>query len=83
MSHYPGWAAWVEDESPIQLTVFRAGPNMMLVFPKRSGDCVVRLYFDKTLDVKLGEFVSLVGVIALPALAFYKAASHRFRSKKP
>jgi len=77
MSYYPGWMAEIEDEPHTQLRIFKAGPNMMLVFPQESGDYTVRFYFDKTLDVKVGEYTSLLSVIVLPIAASIKAAGMR------
>jgi len=77
MSYYPGWTAQIEDETHTQLRVFKAGPNMMLVFPQRSGDYTVKFYFDKTIDVKLGEYASLLSIIALPIVALLKTAKKK------
>ncbi|MFB0522910.1 MAG: hypothetical protein ACETV1_04005, partial [Candidatus Bathyarchaeia archaeon] len=74
MSYYPGWTAQIEGEGQAMLRIFTAGPNMMLVFPMRSGDYTVRFYFDKTTDVKVGELVSSLTMVALLIAAFYKAA---------
>ena len=77
MSYYPGWTAQIEDDSRSQLRIFTAGPNMMLVFPRKSGDYAVKFYFGKTLDVQLGELVSIVSLVTLLALTLYTAATQR------
>jgi len=82
MTYYPGWTAWIEGENPIQLKIFKAGPNMMLVFPERNGDYVLRFFFDKTIDVKVGEFISMMGVIAILALSFYRITTRHFKKPK-
>lgn len=82
MSYYPGWTAQIEDEYRTQLRIFSAGPNMMLIFPKRSGDYAVRFYFGKTLDVQLGELISIVSLITLLALTLYTAATQRSKEER-
>jgi len=82
MSYYPGWTTQIEGDSQTLLKIFRAGPNMMLVFPKRSGDHTVRFYFEKTTDVKVGEFVSLMSILMFPIAAFYKATDLRRKRQK-
>ncbi len=73
MSYYTGWTAQIQDEAHTQLRIFKTGPNMMLVFPEKSGDYTVRFYFDKTIDVKVGEYISLLSIIALPIVGFCEA----------
>jgi len=82
MSYYPGWTTRMEDDPQTLLKIFRAGPNMMLVFPKRSGDYSVRFYFDKTTDVKVGEFVSLMSILMFPIAAFHRTADLRRKRQK-
>jgi len=82
MSYYPGWTAQIKDNSGNQLRIFTAGPNMMLVFPERSGDYAVSFHFDKTLDVKMGELISIVSCTTLLALTFYSFASRRLRKDR-
>jgi hypothetical protein len=77
MSYYPGWTAQIEDQSHTQLRIFTAGPNMMLVFPRKSGDYAVKFYFGKTLDVMVGEVISVVSLVTLLALTLYTAATQR------
>ena len=82
MSYYPGWTAQIKDHSDNQLRIFMAGPNMMLVFPESSGDYAVGFHFDKTMDVKLGELISIVSCITLLAFTFYSAATRRLRKDR-
>ena len=82
MSYYPGWTAQIKDYTDTQLRIFTAGPNMMLVFPERSGDYAVSFYFDKTMDVKLGELISIVSCITVLALTFYSATTRRLRKDR-
>jgi len=56
MSYFPGWKAYIENE---EIRIFQSGPNMMLVFPKRSGNYRIYFIFTKTLDVLIGEYCSL------------------------
>lgn len=71
MSYYPGWSARIDDKNPASLRIFQAGPNMMMVFPKRSGDYTLRFRFEKTMDVQVGEIGSLSTMIAFIAFEFF------------
>jgi len=74
MSYYPGWTAYLDEE---RLKVFLAGPNMMLFFPDRDGDYTVRLAFEKTFDIQIGEIVSVTSAITLCLLVIYYGLKNR------
>jgi hypothetical protein len=56
---------------------------MMLVFPRKSGDYAVKFYFGKTLDVMVGELISVISLVTLLALTLYTAYSALRRSRLP
>jgi hypothetical protein len=75
MTYFQGWSVKVDDEKS-SLRVFRAGPDMMLVFPDRAGSYSLMFYFEKTLDVTVGEVVSLISIIAISLFFVYRLVLH-------
>jgi len=77
ISYYPGWIAYMMDDQTAKLPIFLAGPNMMLVFPKRTGDFEIRFSFTKTINVQIGEIVSIASAIILLAyILLYYCKEH-------
>jgi hypothetical protein len=79
MSYYPGWTAYLGDQT---LNIFSAGPNMMLCFPERGGDYTVRLVFGRTLEIRVGEIISIVSAVTVCLLASYDFLRVRARKKR-
>ncbi|MFZ7138729.1 MAG: 6-pyruvoyl-tetrahydropterin synthase-related protein [archaeon] len=75
MSYFPGWTAEIKDEQS-SINVFKAGPDMMMVFPNQNGSYTLTFYFGKTWDVIVGEAVSLVSIIAIAVFFVYKLFRH-------
>ena len=67
MTYYPGWEAIIEGGGE-KVRIFHAGPNMMLIFPGREGPVRIIFRFGKTMDVILGEIISVSFYIILPIL---------------
>jgi len=67
MSYHTSWEASVSGSNVATkaLRVFKAGPNMMLVFPEADGDYKVVLNYGKTTALQIGEIVAIIGVIAI------------------
>jgi len=61
MTYYPGWEAIVEKNGEY-LKIFLAGPRGMLVFPKKDSSSKIIFYFGKTLEVWLGELISMISL---------------------
>lgn len=78
MSYYPGWTAYIGEES---LTLFLAGPDMMMVLPDLSGDYTVKFRFEKTFEVRIGEAISVISLVALCIIIMYNLVKTR-RGKK-
>ena len=72
MSYYPGWSAEIIGERRTQLRIFRAGPGMMLVFPRHEGSYDIAFYYGKTWDVMVGEAVSLTAILAILGFFIYR-----------
>ncbi|RLG41962.1 MAG: hypothetical protein DRO05_02505 [Thermoproteota archaeon] len=68
ISYYRGWSAYLDGR---KLKIFEAGPGMMLIFPKASGDFKVEVRFEKTDDVVLGEGITAISALLLVLLAVY------------
>jgi len=71
MSYHSGWTAEIQGVKTTQLKIFQAGPGMMMVFPEKEGDFLVRFVFAKDAVVQIGEAVSLAGVAAILIPAFF------------
>jgi hypothetical protein len=71
MSCFSGWTAEINDPKT-GLRIFKAGPNMMLVFPNQNGSYDITFYFGKTLEVRVGEAVSLVSITAILGFFAYR-----------
>ena len=67
MSYYTAWeaSASVGNIATKALKIFKAGPNMMLVFPEVDGDYKLVLNYGKTLALQIGEIAAIAGIIAI------------------
>jgi len=68
ISYYKGWSAYLNGKS---LKVFKAGPDMMLIFPEASGDFDVEVKFEKTDYVILSEGLTVASIIISLLTAIY------------
>ncbi|MFZ7138906.1 MAG: DUF6541 family protein [archaeon] len=74
-TYFPDWTAEIKDEES-NLNVFKAGPDMMMVFPDQNGNYTLTFYFGKTWDVVVAETVSLVSITAIAIFFAYKLFRH-------
>jgi len=67
MSYYSSWGASASSSSigTKALKIFKAGPDMMLVFPDADGDYELVLNYGKTLALQIGEIAAITGIIAI------------------
>jgi len=67
MSYYPSWEASASGSSigTKALRIFKAGPDMMLVFPDADGDYELVLNYGKSLATQIGEIAAIAGIIAI------------------
>jgi len=62
ISHYAGWEAFAEGKP---LKIYRAGPDMMLVFPELDAKYTLVFRYGKNTLTRIGELVAIVGLIML------------------
>jgi len=66
MSYHTSWEASVSSGVATKaLQVFKAGPNMMLVFPGADGDYKLVLNYGKTMALQTGEIAAIAGITAI------------------
>jgi len=67
MSYDPSWEASARSSNVAAKTlkIFKAGPNMMLVFPEIEGDYTLTLTYGKTTAQRIGEATAILGIIAI------------------
>jgi len=64
MTYHPSWEAIIKDVGR-RVRIFLAGPNTMLVFPEREAPLKIIFRYGKTVDVIVGEVVSISFYIML------------------
>ena len=79
MSYYPGWIAYLNEE---ELPIFLGGPNMMMVSPRVEGDYTVRFKFEKTFDVQIGEYITIISLSIICIIVVYILVKDWRRKKK-
>ena len=66
MSYHTSWEASVSSGVATKaLQVFKAGPDMMLVFPGADGDYKLVLNYGKTMALQTGEIAAIAGITAI------------------
>ncbi|MBS7614529.1 hypothetical protein KEJ18_02190 [Candidatus Bathyarchaeota archaeon] len=67
MSYHPSWVASASntDIGTRALKIFKAGPNMMLVFPETNGNYKLSLSYGKSLALQAGEIAGIMGILAI------------------
>ncbi len=79
MSYYPGWIAYLNEE---ELPIFLGGPNMMIVSPRVEGDYTIRFKFEKTFDVQIGEYITIISLSIICFIVVYIFVKDWRRKKK-
>ncbi|MEM3014089.1 MAG: hypothetical protein QXI71_05600, partial [Candidatus Bathyarchaeia archaeon] len=67
MSYHPSWEASAHSPEirTKSLKIYKAGPNMMLVFPEISGNFKLTLEYGKSYARKIGEIAGIAGITVI------------------